>query len=404
MIDFLRGTDVLIMDTQYDCEEYKQHIGWGHGCVDDVVSLAIEAEVKTAVPLPPRPQPRRRQSLPMLAHARELVASRKANSTSRPPAKGRPWSCQWRQASSPRLTGLSRRNQLAFSRRTSARESQGVNVYLASSVAQCPIDRCPGVARPCGMFELLKTDAHSKARLGRLTTTHGVVDTPVFMPVGTQGSVKAIDPRELREMGTQIILGNTYHLNIRPGLDIIRAAGGLHRFINWQRPSSPTAAGFRSSASRRFARSRPTASSSGRTWTARRCFSGRRRRWKSSARSARTSRWSSTNARRTPRRRANSAPPSSARSAGRASAANNRARRASWSSASCRAAATPRLREECAKALVAMEFDGYAIGGVSVGEPEPEMMKAVEMTEPYPAGEQGRATPWASARRRRWSS
>src|SRR5678815_3452187 len=78
------------------------------------------------------------------------------------------------------------------------------------------------------MFELLKTDAHSKARLGRLTTPHGAIDTPVFMPVGTQASVKALDPRELREMGTQIILGNTYHLNIRPGMEIIRAAGGLH--------------------------------------------------------------------------------------------------------------------------------------------------------------------------------
>ena len=78
------------------------------------------------------------------------------------------------------------------------------------------------------MFELLKTDLSSKARLGRLTTSHGVVDTPVFMSVGTQGSVKAIDPRELREMGANIILGNTYHLNIRPGMDILRAAGGLH--------------------------------------------------------------------------------------------------------------------------------------------------------------------------------
>jgi queuine tRNA-ribosyltransferase len=82
------------------------------------------------------------------------------------------------------------------------------------------------------VFELLKTDSSTRARLGRLTTAHGVIDTPVFMSVGTQGSVKAIDPRELREMGTQIILGNTYHLNIRPGLDIIRAAGGLHKFIN----------------------------------------------------------------------------------------------------------------------------------------------------------------------------
>src|SRR6058998_2911378 len=94
------------------------------------------------------------------------------------------------------------------------------------------------------MFELLKTDAHSKARLGRLTTRRGVIDTPAFMPVGTQGSVKALDPRELKEMGTQIILGNTYHLYIRPGLDIIREAGGLHRFINWPLPILTDSGGF----------------------------------------------------------------------------------------------------------------------------------------------------------------
>src|ERR1019366_2675767 len=94
------------------------------------------------------------------------------------------------------------------------------------------------------MFELLKTDSRTKARLGRLTTAHGIVDTPVFMPVGTQASVKALDPRELIEMGTQIILGNTYHLNIRPGLDIIRAAGGLHRFMNWELPILTDSGGF----------------------------------------------------------------------------------------------------------------------------------------------------------------
>src|SRR6266481_8553017 len=94
------------------------------------------------------------------------------------------------------------------------------------------------------MFELIKTDDSSRARLGRLTTAHGVIDTPVFMSVGTQGSVKALDPRELREMGTQIILGNTYHLNIRPGLEIIRAAGGLHRFINWPLPILTDSGGF----------------------------------------------------------------------------------------------------------------------------------------------------------------
>ena len=94
------------------------------------------------------------------------------------------------------------------------------------------------------MFELFKTDSQTRARLGKLTTAHGVVETPVFMPVGTQASVKALDPRELNEMGTQIILGNTYHLNLRPGLDIIRAAGGLHKFMNWDKPILTDSGGF----------------------------------------------------------------------------------------------------------------------------------------------------------------
>ena len=94
------------------------------------------------------------------------------------------------------------------------------------------------------MFELLKTDSTSEARLGRLTTARGVVDTPVFMPVGTQGSVKALDPRELTEAGTQIILGNTYHLFIRPGMEIIQQAGGLHRFIDWPLPILTDSGGF----------------------------------------------------------------------------------------------------------------------------------------------------------------
>src|SRR6266705_169307 len=94
------------------------------------------------------------------------------------------------------------------------------------------------------MFELLKSDPDSKARLGRLTTCRGTIDTPVFMPVGTQGSVKALDPRELLEMGTQIILGNTYHLYIRPGLEVIRAAGGLHRFISWPGPILTDSGGY----------------------------------------------------------------------------------------------------------------------------------------------------------------
>ena len=94
------------------------------------------------------------------------------------------------------------------------------------------------------MFELLKTDASSKARRGRVITTHGVIETPVFMPVGTQASVKALDPRELLEMGTQILLGNTYHLALRPGMDIMNEAGGLHRFMNWDLPILTDSGGF----------------------------------------------------------------------------------------------------------------------------------------------------------------
>src|SRR3954463_4379522 len=86
------------------------------------------------------------------------------------------------------------------------------------------------------MFELVTQDPGSNARRGRLTTGHGLIDTPAFMPVGTQGSVKAVSPRELRELNAQIILGNTYHLFVRPGLDVIRHLGGLHKFMNWNRP------------------------------------------------------------------------------------------------------------------------------------------------------------------------
>jgi queuine tRNA-ribosyltransferase len=91
-------------------------------------------------------------------------------------------------------------------------------------------------------FELLKTEG--QARRGRLTLNHGVVETPVFMPVGTYGTVKGVLPRSLEEMGAQIILGNTFHLWLRPGLDVIGAFGGLHRFEGWQRPMLTDSGGF----------------------------------------------------------------------------------------------------------------------------------------------------------------
>jgi queuine tRNA-ribosyltransferase len=91
-------------------------------------------------------------------------------------------------------------------------------------------------------FELLHTDG--AARCGRLTLNHGVVDTPQFMPVGTYGSVKAVLPAALEAMGAQIILGNTFHLWLRPGVDVIRVFGGLHRFEGWRRPMLTDSGGF----------------------------------------------------------------------------------------------------------------------------------------------------------------
>ena len=85
-------------------------------------------------------------------------------------------------------------------------------------------------------FELIKTDTATKARAGKITTAHGVIETPIFMPVGTLGTVKGIHQRELKEdINPDIILGNTYHLYLRPSTAILEKAGGLHQFMNWDR-------------------------------------------------------------------------------------------------------------------------------------------------------------------------
>lgn len=233
------------------------------------------------------------------------------------------------------------------------------------------------------MFELLKTDTQTKARLGRLTTAHGVIQTPVFMPVGTQGSVKALDPRELLEMDTQIILGNTYHLNIRPGLDIIKAAGGLHNFINWKLPILTDSGGFQVFSLAKIRKIKPNGVEFRSHLDGSMLFIGPKESMEiqrvlgSDIAMAfdecpphgctlkelqgaveRTIRWAK-ECREQPRAEGQKV-------FGIVQGANN-----------------PALREACAKAITALDFDGYAIGGVSVGEPEPEMMQAVEMAEPF---------------------
>ena len=93
-------------------------------------------------------------------------------------------------------------------------------------------------------FELLKTDPASHARRGRLRLNHGLVETPIFMPVGTYGTVKGVTPTSLEAMGAQIILGNTFHLWMRPGLDVMAAFGGLHQFEKWNKPILTDSGGF----------------------------------------------------------------------------------------------------------------------------------------------------------------
>lgn len=93
-------------------------------------------------------------------------------------------------------------------------------------------------------YEFIKQCKQSRARLGRVHTTHGIIDTPTFMPVGTQATVKTMSPEELKEMDAHIILSNTYHLFLRPGHGIVKQAGGLHKFMNWDRPILTDSGGF----------------------------------------------------------------------------------------------------------------------------------------------------------------
>ena len=93
-------------------------------------------------------------------------------------------------------------------------------------------------------FELNRTCNSTAARAGRLSTPHGDIETPIFMPVGTQATVKAVTPEELTALGAQIILGNTYHLYLRPGVEVVRRFGGLHGFMHWNGPILTDSGGF----------------------------------------------------------------------------------------------------------------------------------------------------------------
>jgi queuine tRNA-ribosyltransferase len=249
------------------------------------------------------------------------------------------------------------------------------------------------------MFELIAQDRQSKARRGRLSTAHGKIDTPAFMPVGTQGSVKAVSPRELHELNAQIVLGNTYHLFVRPGIEVIKHFGGLHNFMNWDGPILTDSGGYQifslaklrkiseegvqfqnhvdgtpAFISPEIAMEIQASLGSDIAMVLDECAPYPCE-YDYAARSAEmTTRWAA----RCKRAVEAGVPPAKQKLA--ADTAATTAGQLVFGI--IQGAAFDDLRKASAQAIVDLGFDGYAIGGISVGEPEAEMMRAVEASEP----------------------
>jgi queuine tRNA-ribosyltransferase len=253
------------------------------------------------------------------------------------------------------------------------------------------------------MFELITQDRQSKARRGRLTTAHGVIDTPAFMPVGTQGSVKGVSPRELRDLKAQIILGNTYHLFVRPGLDVIKHFGGLHRFMNWDGPILTDSGGYQifslaklrkiseegvhfqnhvdgtpAFISPEIAMEIQAALGSDIAMVLDECAPYPCERDYAARSLEMTTRWAK---RCKEAVEAGVSPANLQNAAGTAATTEERHRQLVFGIV--QGATFDDLRKQSAQAIVDLSFDGYAVGGVSVGEPEEEMMRAVESSEPF---------------------
>lgn len=231
-------------------------------------------------------------------------------------------------------------------------------------------------------FEVLKTDANSLARRGRLHTAHGQVETPVFMPVGTRGCVKGIMPDQVRAAGAQIILANTYHMLIRPGVDVVEAVGDLHRLMAWDGPILTDSGGYQvfslSTLNRigedgvEFASHIDGAKIYLDPVVATRaqnrlgadiimCFDE-------------CTPWPC------PADHLKKAVERTIRWAMQCKEAHENARQLLFGIV--QGGTDPQMRKDCARELVAMDFDGYAIGGLSVGEGHQNMMQTVRLTAP----------------------
>ena len=232
-------------------------------------------------------------------------------------------------------------------------------------------------------FQVIKTDARTRARLGRLFTPHGTVETPVFMDVGTLGTVKALEPRDLKELGTQVVLGNTYHLMLRPGADVLAAAGGLHRFMGWDGPILTDSGGFQVFSLARMRKITEEGCRFNSHIDGHEFFLGPKESMEMQRVIGSDIAMVFDECLPYPceRERAEKSVEQTLR----------------WAQASkdaphadgqmvfgiVQGGIYDDIRRHCAEELVQIGFDGYAIGGVSVGEPEEFMYKAVDASVPY---------------------
>ncbi len=239
------------------------------------------------------------------------------------------------------------------------------------------------------MFELIATDPNSSARRGRLTTPHGMVETPIFMPVGTQATVKAVHPDELRTLGAQIILANTYHLWVRPGTDIIREAGGLHQFMNWDRPILTDSGGFQVFSLAKLRKIKEEGCYFNNHVDGTPMFLGPETAMEIQAALGsdiamlfdECTPWPCTHD------EAKKSMELTLRWAQRCRDWVDQHRPQTGGGAQLhfpivQGSTFQDLRERCARELVALDFPGYAVGGLSVGEPEEDMMRIAEWTCP----------------------
>ena len=232
-------------------------------------------------------------------------------------------------------------------------------------------------------FQVIKADVRSRARLGRLFTPHGTVETPVFMDVGTLGTVKALEPRDLKELGAQVVLGNTYHLMLRPGAEVLAAAGGLHRFMGWDGPILTDSGGFQVFSLARMRKITEEGCRFNSHIDGHEFFLGPKESMEMQRVIGSDIAMVFDECLPYPCERDR--------------AAKSVEQTLRWAQVSkdqphaegqmvfgiVQGGVYDDIRRHCAEELVKIGFDGYAIGGVSVGEPEEFMYKAVDASVPY---------------------